>query len=182
MLWKMTPPAVRTFTRMCSRKAKPHNNRSTVGFFDIHSQTLPNILDYGESGVFILPKSTYAACWVYPRYILKVLKNSSNWETTEAKYTTATGLNAIRELQSKPLQDRALVPLDLDFRIPFDTYVWHLGGSGQLHCSEYCSYSLQHQFIAKRFVYLINTRKGTTPFIDGGHQVPACRRICLSLG
>ena len=165
-LWAQKPRAVRTYTRMCSKNVSPHSQLSLTGFFDVHSPSSLSAVEKFENNLFILPKSTYSACWVYPRDILKVLKRSQRWETTEAKYTTATGLNAIRELQSKPLHDKALIPLDADFHVPSDVHVWHLGGSGQLFCSEYCSFNLQHDFVAKPFVYLINSENGRTPFID----------------
>lgn len=163
-LWALKPPAVRTFTRMCSDKVSP--TQKDVGFFDnlLHSQR-HNIIKVHDQ-TFILPNSTYSACWVYPQYILKELMTTSRWKTTDAPFTTATGLNSIRELQSKPLHDRALVPLDADYLVPRDVFVWHLGGSGALYCSKYCVKTLTESFVTKRFAYLINSKMGRSSFVN----------------
>ena len=164
LLWGLQPPAVRTYTRMCSNHASP--TQLAVGFFDVlsHSQR-HNIVQMNDKK-FILPNSTYSACWVYPRYVLKELMSTSRWDTTDAKFNTATGLNAIRELQSKPLHDRALIPLDHEYLVPRDVFVWHLGGSGALYCSKYCVKHLTESFVTKRFAYLINTRMGRSSFVS----------------
>lgn len=164
MLWAQKPPAVRTFTRMCTRNSTLTND--SAGFFDIRYASSPRDVLIIDGRHFVTPNSTYAACWVYPRDVLKAIMKTERWDTASAKYTTPTGLNAIRELQSKPLHNAALVPLDSDMRVPSDAYVWHLGGSGDLYCSRCCSHSVIRTFLAKSFVYLINSERGRTTFVD----------------
>lgn len=163
-LWKLNPPAVRTYTRMCSDGPGP--SQESFGFFDNRSPTpAASVFQVGQQP-YIRPKSTYSACWLYSRDILESIMQTTSWDTADAVYTTASGLNAIRELQAKPLHEPSVVPLDDDFKVPSDAYVWHLGGSGKLYCSQYCGKAPLQTFITKQFAYLINARRGRPLSVD----------------